>query len=129
MENEKMFEFATRQKLRFNYRGVLSAEDLWDLTVEELDSIFKTLNSQLKSLNEDSLLSVKSPVEQELRLKVGIISHIVTVKLQEKEDRANAAAKRAQKDKILKVLASKQEEDLSSKSIEELQKMLVEINS
>ena len=43
-----MFEIATRNKFRFPFKGVISTEDLWDLSVESLDNVFKTLNSEMK---------------------------------------------------------------------------------
>ena len=42
-----MFEIAARNKFRFPFKGMISTEDLWDLSVENLDNVFKTLNSCL----------------------------------------------------------------------------------
>ena len=69
-----MFEEATRKKFRFPYYGTASVEDLWDLSVEDLDEIFKTLNSQRKTINEESLLEVKTEEDRELNTKIEIIN-------------------------------------------------------
>ena len=58
--NEKMFETAVRTKMRFPFKGVVSVEDLWDLSVENLDTVYKTLNSELKKATEESLLNTKT---------------------------------------------------------------------
>ena len=51
-----IFERATRMSLRFNFKGLISVEDLWDLSLQDLDSIYKILNSKLKQSSEESLL-------------------------------------------------------------------------
>lgn len=53
---KNMFEIATRTKMRFPFKGMISVEDLWDLSVQNLDKVFKTLNSQRKEAQEESLL-------------------------------------------------------------------------
>lgn len=127
MTIEKIFMVATRNKMRFNYRGVLSVEDLWDLSLESLDAIFKGLNSQLKKSNEESLLGVKTQEDKDVELKIEIVKYIVNVKLEERENRLKAKANKEQKDKILEILANKQDEDLHNKSQDELIKMLEEL--
>jgi len=126
--SERMFETAVRSKMRFPFRGMVSVEDLWDLSVESLDSIFKTLNSQLKQVKEESLLEKKTKQDRELDVKIEIIKYIVDVKQVEEDLRLKAKEKREQKQKIMEILATKQDESLQSKSPEELQKMLDELD-
>ena len=124
---EKMFEYATRNKVRFPFKGLISAEDLWDLSLTNLDSIYKTLNKQIKQSEEESLLNTKTTVDRELDVQIAIVKHIVAVKLAEQEAREKASAKKAQKQKIMAIIASKQDEALQNSSVEDLQKMLDEL--
>jgi hypothetical protein len=128
--NEKnIFEVATRNKFRFAFRGSLSIEDLWDLGLKDLDTIFKALNGQLKQEKEESLLETKTQANEELDMKIQIVKHIVQTKLEEDNLRAKAKEMKQQKQKILELIESKQNADLANKSLEELQKMLGELNN
>lgn len=124
MEANKMFEVAVRNKFRFPFKGVISVEDLWDLSVQQLDGIFKTLKSQEKKAQEKSLLDTRTPEDEALKTKIDIIRYIVTVKLDEAKQAEHAKENRDQKQKILGILAEKQDADLRSKTPEELQAML-----
>lgn len=121
-----MFEIATRNKFRFLFKGVISTEDLWDLSVESLDNVFKTLNSEMKKTKEESLLSTKSKDDEVLELKIEIVKHIVAVKQEEKEARERKFLDRERNQKIMSIIAAKQDEQLHNMSVEELQKLLVE---
>jgi hypothetical protein len=122
-----IFELASRMKLRFSYKGMLSVEDIWDLSVQELDRIFKVLNAKLKVCKEESLLGSKSSENTELDLQVAIVRYIVEVKLAEAAARKMEAEKIAKRQKILAILAEKQEGVLASKTEEELTKMLEDL--
>jgi hypothetical protein len=124
MNTDKMFEIAARCKFRFPYRGSVSTEDLWDLSVEHLDAIFKTLNSQVKQANEESLLAVKSKEDETLNTMIEIVKYIVSVKLTEENARLQARERREKKQRIMEIVASKQDADLQAKSVEELKAML-----
>jgi len=128
MNKEEMFILATRNKFRFPFRGLISVEDLWDLSVENLDTIFKTLNSQIKQVKEENLLNTKSEEDEVLDLQIEIVKYIVHVKLDEKRAKLDARAAKEKKQKLMTILESKREEDLLSKSAEEIQAMLDEID-
>ena len=122
-----MFEKATRQKLRFNYRGQLSVEDLWDLDVEVLDKMYSALRTEQKSSQEDSLLKKQTKANTTLNLKVDVIKHIVGVKVAEANARKQRAEKKLQKEKIASIIQKKQDEGLESMSIKDLQKAMDEL--
>ena len=122
-----IFEYAVENKLRFPYKGSVSVEDLYDLNTTELDSIYKTLKREAKKADEESLLEAKSQEDTVLSVKIEIIKHIVTKKLAQIEARNKAIRNKEQRDKILAVMAQKQEESLHTKSMEELNEMLANL--
>lgn len=122
-----IFEKATRGKMRFQFKGLVSVEDLWDLSVQDLDKIFKSLNSQKKQVEEESLLNVKTEADTTLDIQIEIVKYIVSIKLEEENARLQLVSQKQKKDKIIDILASKQDEDLKNKSVEELKDMLNEL--
>ncbi len=124
---KNLFEIATRNRYRFNYKGVMTVEDLWSLRVEDLDAIFKMLNRQKKTADEDSLLATKSAEDQDLANKIDIVRYIVSIKLAEAEDRKTAAEKKEQRDKILAIMAKKQDAKLENMDMAELEAELAKL--
>ena len=90
MTTTNIFEYATRNKVRFPFKGMISVEDMWDLSLANLDSIYKMLNKQIKQSEEESLLATKTSVDIELEVQIAIVKHIVSVKLEEQETREKA---------------------------------------
>ena len=114
--------FLNRQhevKYRFPFRGLCTVEDLWDLNVTNLDTIYKELNKQKKDNSEDSLLETSS---EDVRLNdmIEIIKHIVSVKQKEKADKALERERKERNQMIMNIIKDKEYEDLKSKSISEL---------
>lgn len=120
-----LFKVATKKKYRFNYKGQVTVEDLWDLSVEELDKIYKNLKSLQKNASEESLLQTATKEDKEVNNKIEIIKTIVTDKLAAKDRAMKAASQRARNQRILEIMADKQDAALKEKSIEELQDMLI----
>lgn len=119
-----MFEIATRTKMRFPFKGMISVEDLWDLNVRDLDNVFKTLNTQVKKSQEESLLATKSKEEETLAMQIDIVKHIVEIKLAEAEAVQHSKEVKEKKQKIMEIISAKQDEALHNMSVEDLQAML-----
>lgn len=125
---KNLFEIATRNRYRFTYKGVMTVEDLWNLSVDALDAIFKTLNRQKKTADEYSLLAVKSAEDIELANKIELVKYIVSIKLAEADERVNAAEKKAQRDKILAIMAKKQDAALEGMDMKQLEAELAKLS-
>ncbi len=124
MENINIFEYAAKNKLRFPYRGLIAVEDLYSLSVEDLDQIYKTLNTELKKEQEGSLLTTRSGESLELEVCIAIIKHIVADKQSAALARVKAHERRVQKQRIMEIMADKDDVELRGKSKEELQGIL-----
>ena len=122
-----MFEIATRKKYRFPYKGQISVEDLWDLSVQNLDGIYKALKKEAKRAEEDSLLSSKSEKDTDLENKIKIVTYIVSVKQAEVETKKAEKDRALQKQKIMEIISSKMDEELHGKSVDELKAMLASL--
>lgn len=127
MSIEKMFEVATRNKVRFPFKGQIDVEALWDLSVQNLDSVFKTLNAQVKQAKEESLLNTKTKEDEVLELQIEIVKYMVQVKLEEDNARLKAKENKEKKQELYAILAEKREANLHNKSEEEIQKMIEEL--
>lgn len=120
-----MFENATRNKIRFDYKGLLSVEDLWDLNMQELDNIYRNLTTEKNKVsNEDSLLNTKTKEDELVTIKINLVKHIFEIKQSEANARLMEKEKKEKKQKIMEILASKEENALQNKSEEELKEML-----
>lgn len=126
-----LFEKASRQKFRFiTPQGPLSTEDLWDLPLSSqkgranLDDIARDLNKQLKSGDDVSFVNQAKKAEEVLQQKFDLVKHVIGVKLAENEAVAKARETAEKKQRILALLAEKQDQALAAKSEEELRKMV-----
>ena len=106
-----IFEKATRAKLRFRTeKGNLSVEDMWDLNLQQLNRIAKRLNKEIKESSEEDFLEEKSAVDVEAKLQFDIVLYILETKKAETKARKEASTKKAEKEKLLSLLAEKQDE-------------------
>lgn len=120
-----LFKIATKKKYRFNYKGVIGVEDLWDLSLEDLDKIYRNLKSEQRKQTDDSLLKEPTKKDAELYDKVEIVRIVAEDKLAAKEKAISRAETKAKNRRILELVQEKQDAALKEKSIEELKAMLV----
>ncbi len=124
-----IFEKATRQKLGFSSnKGILSVEDVWDLSLKDLNSLAKGYKKILKESEEEDFLEEKSNEDVYTKLAFDIVLHILNVKKAEKKSRDDAGVKKAEKEKLLRILERKQNENLETLSEEEIQAKIAELS-
>lgn len=128
-----IFEKASRTKIRFpSTRGDLTVEQLWDLPLQsktqfDLDTIAKSINREVKATSEESFVSEASATSAKLTLSLDIVKYIISVKLKENQDNLNRASKIAERDKLLNILADKQDSALKELTPDQIQKRLTEL--
>ena len=128
-----MFEQASRLKVRFDTtKGLLSVEDLWDLPLTSetgranLDDLARELHQQLKAAGDN--VSFVSPVhnkaDERLQLGFDVVKRIIEVRVAERDAAKAETDRKARKQRIMSIIAQKEDEKLSSTSLEELRQML-----
>ena len=128
MTNNELFINATRNNYQFPFRGMINVIDLWDLSLTNLDSVFKTLNAEVKKSEEESLLNTKSREDEEISNKIEIVKYIASVKLDEKKKREDAKKNAEMRQRLLEIKAKRQDAALENMSDEELDKALAELS-
>ena len=128
MTNNELCIDATRANYQFPFRGMINVIDLWDLSLTNLDSVFKTLNAEVKKSEEESLLNTKSKEDEEISNKIEIVKYIVGVKLDEKKKREDAKKNAEMRQRLLEIKAKRQDAALENMSDEDLDKALAELS-
>lgn len=130
MTDKNLFKIATRRKMRFpSTRGMLTAEQLYDLTLADLDATARDINTELKSLTEDSFVEIKpDPRKGLLTDALDLVKEVIADKLADKDRAEKRAKKAALRRTLTDALARKQDEALSSASVEDIKKQLAELD-
>lgn len=119
------FKEATKQKLRFSTtKGSLTTEQLWDLTLTDLDNLAVTLKDEYEASGKKSFLVAKSVKDKTTKLKFDVVLDILTTKVEEAEAIKEAHEVREHNKKIIALIQEKKDESLKGKSISQLESML-----
>lgn len=130
-----IFEYVTRNKLRFpSTRGELTVEQLWDVPLRSkdefnLNSIAKAVNKAFKDISEENFVETKKTVEHTRKeTALEVIKYVIEVKIAEEKETAARAEKKKEKEKLLAILAEKQDGKLSALSEKELQERIAALD-
>lgn len=128
---KNIFEFATRNKIRFaSSRGELSVEQLWDVPLRSndglnLNEIAKSANKALKDATEESFVeTARTQLHVRLETTLEIVKYVIETKLGDEATAKKRADNKIEKEKLLTILAEKQDGKLSALSESELRKRI-----
>lgn len=123
-----MYKKALRTKLRFSTtKGKLTTEDLFDLSLTDLNNLAISLDKKLSETPRKSFISDIAPDTQEDELRFNIVKDIITLKLVERDAARNAKEKAAEKAQLLEILHRKKNEALENLSVAEIEAKLAEL--
>ncbi len=118
------YKKASRLKVRFQTtKGLLSTEQLCDLNLNDLDKLAVQLEEACKNTNR-SFLNKKTTEDEIAKLKFDIVMDILETKITELETLQKEHESKLYDQKIMQLIQTKKDEQLSKLSIEDLEKML-----
>lgn len=127
MSDSNIYKQAAATKLRFTTPvGTCSVEDLFDLSLEQLDKTGMALRDEIEKTKSGSLLAEKR-VSPKTKLAYDLVVDVITTRQEEAaaaEERVLKAQKRA---RLQELIAKKKEAELEQKDVDELEEMLNEL--
>ena len=122
----EMYKLASQMKLRFqSTKGELTTEQLWDVSIEDLDKILVSLDSEVKGQTDKVSFLIKATKKSEItKLKFDIAFDVFNSRIEEANKLSTARIEKERKDKVLAVINRKKEGLLEEMSIEDLEAML-----
>jgi hypothetical protein len=119
------FKEASKQKLRFSTnRGSLTTEQLWDLSLTDLDALAVSLEEEHKESGKKSFLTTRSVKDKTAKLRFDVVLEVLSTKVEDTEAAREALENKEHNKKIIALIQDKKDESLKNKSIKQLEDML-----
>lgn len=119
------FKQASKEKLRvLTTKGSLSVEQLWDLSLTDLDTLAVSLEEAYEKSKGKSFLVKRTVKDKNLKLQFDIVLDILQTKSEELAEAQIKAERKKNNAKIYEIIAKKQDEKLEGKTIAQLEAML-----
>jgi len=131
MENK--FIIALRKQLRFDtVAGKVTTEDLWLLpltskTRANLNDIAVGLDDLIQKQPRKSFVEDTPKDNDDTQLKFDIVMYVIETKRAEAKIIADAAERKAKREKLLELIDRKENQELENKGLDELRKMASEM--
>lgn len=118
------FKQATKQKLRVQTnKGLLSTEQLWDLSLSDLDNLAVSLEEAYNNSKGKSFLAKKTVKDKDIKLQFDVVYEILQSKVEDNNALLEAKDRKEHNAKIDALIAEKQDEELKGLSVKQLEKM------
>ena len=122
------FVIASKKKLRFiTNKGQIATEDLWDLSLEALDTIAVSLDEKLQNTRK-SFIGRREKASAEDELRFDIIKTVIETKVDEADKAKTRASRRADREFLQRLLDQKKVQELEGLNVDEIQKRLSELS-
>lgn len=120
-----IYKEAAKAQLRVSTtKGALSTEQLFGLSIEELDTLAVQLDEAYASSGKKSFVNKKSVKDKGTKLAFDIVFDVLQTKIAEKDAADAEKEKKAHNERILEIIADKEDQSLQGKSIKQLKDML-----
>lgn len=129
------FKKAVKGKYRFGGgRGNYTVEDLYDLSLSDLNEIAKQVSKELKDSGEENFIptALSSASTRRMNLlntKLDVVKEVIADKVEAQEKAKARSTKQARIAQLEALAANKADEALSAKSLEDISKMIVELKA
>lgn len=121
----QLFITAARNKVRFSTnRGLLTVEDLWDLSLESLDRIAVSIDEAVQKHGRKSFIGAQPKEAEGLQTQFDLVKFVIDTKLAEKAEAKTAADREAQVTFLKGLLEKKQLADLENMTPDEIKAKL-----
>lgn len=121
---------ATKQNLRFaTSRGFLTTEDLWALSLRDLDSLALHVDAQINAAPKKSFITETVKADSEDVLRLEILKAVIADKIADRDAAKIRADKRARQTFLKDLIEKKKADELGNLSLDDLQKQLAEASA
>lgn len=122
MENYKL---AIKQKLRIQTtKGLLSLEQLFDLSIDDLDALAVSLDEQYNKSGKKSFLNKSSAKDKTTKLMLDIVVDVLNTKAEDRDIEQTRLENKRHNEKIYAALEDVENSELKGKSKKQLLGML-----
>lgn len=130
------YKFAAQKRLRFpSSRGELTVEDLFSMGLKnssgfDLDSVARTIHTELKGMTEESFVEDASanPRKKDLEVALEIVKDVIATKVALKVAAENREKKKELRHKLLVAIEAKENENMTKASVDDLRAQLAALD-
>lgn len=120
-----MYKQAAQLGLRFQSpKGSLTVEQLFGLSLSDLDNMAVTLSDSYEKSKGKSFLEKRTTKDAGIKLQFDIVLDVLRTKQEEADANQLLRDRKENNQKIMAIIESKKDEALQNKSIKELEKLL-----